>query len=500
MPQNGGCSVTRNLNIALLCFFVSWAAYGVLHVYPGYVHQDTAEVYMWSQIGYLGGFTKHPPLMAWLFRAVDSLVPLNFATLALLSAANLTIGAFAVCKIAERVVGPERTPAAMLLYMLTPFVTWQAIKLNHNSILVSFWPLAILAFLMFRERPTIARGALLGLIAGLAILAKYYAVLLVAAMAVVLLPSLLRYLASPGTYVGILAAGLVLAPHALWVFAHPGGMATGAGGAAEPGTVHLMLTRNLLGLLPVLVGFLVLRYGGRGGNGTETSELPRRDEWGVVVILFVVPYVLTVAANILFGLRGSASWTMPIFTIVPVILAGLLVRPAPAHQARIAYASFALLALVLMAGPVIRYTAFKRGDVSLVDPRIEIAEAADRLWGRVVPAQPLRVVAGDHQYVMQAAVSLPSRPRGWTVFAYMPFIPQSYIDANGFVAICEPVDAGCRKRTAEVTAGKPAVTCTVAKRRTLWGQNGREFQVVLTLVPPPGHTLGPATEKVCSGL
>ena len=41
-------------------FFLAWTLFGLLNVYPGYVHYDTAEIAMWSTLEPALGYRKHP--------------------------------------------------------------------------------------------------------------------------------------------------------------------------------------------------------------------------------------------------------------------------------------------------------------------------------------------------------------------------------------------------------------------------------------------------------
>jgi len=295
---------------------------------------------------------------------------------------------------------------------------------------------------------------------------------------------------------------LVFAPHAMWLYSgHLATMATGRGGATEPGSLGQLITRNAINLLPLMAAFLLVRQWLRARPTNDAlPEDGRTEAYPAVVLLFVLPYGATLAANLVLGLRGSASWKMPVFTVVPIILAGLLPRPGSAQLALVGRVMAGIALLVIVAGPPIRYLSFKRGDPAMVDPRAEVAAAAEGLWRRAVPGTPLHVVAGDHQYVMTAAVVLADHPRGWTVFSQQSFLPQSEIDRHGFIAICEPPDNACLQKAEQVSAGQPRVTCTVARQRRLWGLTGREFKAVLTLVPPAGRQVAATMPQVCEGL
>jgi hypothetical protein len=79
---------------------------------------------MWSRLGWSVALPKHPPLLPWLFRAYGLAVPLDWATLALLTAANITVGAWAVWRIATLMLSQERAAVALMLYLLAPFGTF----------------------------------------------------------------------------------------------------------------------------------------------------------------------------------------------------------------------------------------------------------------------------------------------------------------------------------------------------------------------------------------
>src|SRR5262245_55498836 len=61
-----------------LLFFLASIGLALCNVYPGDVHQDTAEIFMWSTLGFKLIYAKHAPLLPWIVGAVNQLVPVNF--------------------------------------------------------------------------------------------------------------------------------------------------------------------------------------------------------------------------------------------------------------------------------------------------------------------------------------------------------------------------------------------------------------------------------------
>src|SRR5262249_30853480 len=263
----------------------------LVRVYPGDVHQNTAEIYMWSTLGFKLIYAKHPPLLPWIVGTVNQLVPVNFLVLAALSAFNVTIAAYAVWRIACLTVGEARAMLVVAIYLLSPYTLWHAIKFDHNAILLSTWPFVVWAFLLSLEDPKWWRGLLLGLASAAAMYAKYTSALLLIAVVVAALASpRARYFRAPAPYVALASLVLLVAPLTWAVLATEAGQATRLIGAVPIGTVPIyMLTTNLLRLVPVLAGFALLYWWVGSGVREETAYLRE------LLIIVVLSYVLIVA-------------------------------------------------------------------------------------------------------------------------------------------------------------------------------------------------------------
>ena len=209
----------------------------------GFVHHDTSELVMWANSGLVAGFWKHPPFLPWLVRVWSWVMPTGAFGLAMLTAVNITACAFAVWRLAQLSGAPDEVRTnngivAVLLLAAIPYATFMAIKLNHNAILISLWPLTILAFLRALERPNILRGAIFGLAAAAAVLAKYYSLLLLAgclAASVAQLERAARFYRGPAPYVAVIVFAAAMLPHILWMLnqpASPLGYAFNGGAAA----------------------------------------------------------------------------------------------------------------------------------------------------------------------------------------------------------------------------------------------------------------------------
>jgi hypothetical protein len=465
----------------------------------GFVHHDTSEVVMWGHGGWAAGFWKHPPFLPWLTRAWSYFLPMGPASLAVLTALNMTACAWAVWRIAAMTNRGDRDNVlgagllAVLLLATIPYATFMAIKLNHNTMLVSLWPLTTLAFLRALDRPSILRGAVFGLAAAVAVLTKYYSLLLLAGCLAASLATPVRasrFYRAPAPYVAIAAFAAAMAPHIIWVLGHafsPLGYAFSGGINPAPtdlrGPIAALsfLIQSPLVMLPVVLAAGLLWRFCRVDSGAGVSHRFERE----IMTLAVVPYLLTAVVVAAFNLRGPVAWAMPVFLCLPALAAARIgtLRDGVLH--RLCLAAAAVLAVVAFAGQIGVRHAIARGSDGVSDPRRAIAETVTQMW-RDATGAPLKVVGGDPRLTSGVVVFSPDRPQGWPSFNLQqaPWVDGQAVANSGFVALCRAADVNCIAAAEQLGLGRANLRCTLARRVSYLGATGPAFTAVVLLVPP----------------
>ncbi len=448
---------------------------------------------MWAGLGWPLGLPKHPPLLPWLFRAVETVVPLNRLTIDVLTAANITLGAWAVWRIARLVLDERRAAIALVLAILSPAATFFAMKLNHNAILVSLWPLTMLAFVVCLRAETAGRSAVAGLAFGVmaaaGMLAKYYSGVLLACCFVASLVSARRdrFYRLPGGYVAVVAFLVLMAPHGWWMWENR--VATLAYALQESERDADPLARFLVVaaayVVPVVVAFFLLRgWLRRCDLGTPM------DQRAELMVLTLGPYVLTAALITAFKLRGAASWSLPDFAVLPVVLAGLLPVPDSAMMARVQRMGLAWLVVIAVAGPLVLIGSFLARSDGTVEPRTEAAAAAVRIWYAAV-GQPPQIVGGQLQTANVLAFAVTPRPVTLPnySFALAPWLTPGRLERVGLLALCKlGTQGGCAGADGfaalAAKAGGAVGVCDVVAQRRLGPWTGpRHAYQVMMLVP-----------------
>lgn len=458
---------------------IAMAAYG-----PVSVHHDMTEIVMWSGTGWPAGLWKHPPLLPWLFRATFSVLPVHENTIALLAALNITLAAWAVWRIARMCLDEHRAALALAFYALSPFVSIFALKLNHNAILVSLWPLTVLAFLNAMRSPTALRGAVFGAALALAMLAKYYSALLAAACLAAALASedRGRLFRSPAPYAATVAMLVVLAPNLWWLAEHGMQPVNYALNPVKNSRLRALdFAVNALVLLgPTLAAFALARRGNRPSESAPFRSPFDRE----LLIISIVPFVLTVALTFAFKLRGATSWAMPIFSLVPVLIAARLPPPSGEGIARGLRALPVVLALLVPVAYGSQLALVKAHSESPAEPRAEIVHAAKRLW-RSGGGARLVHVAGDTRLVSEATLSHPEHPVGFPQFAaeYAPWIDQEALADAGFVAFCRVNERDCNREAQARGQVHGGFRCRVHARRNVHGITGPWLAANIYVVP-----------------
>src|SRR5690606_29780055 len=204
---------------ALLAVFVF-----VWTIYPTFTrlnldqYGDMLENYAWG-IGWQWGYFKHPPFFAWTTAAWFEIFPNADWAYYLLSALNAGLAIFFSWRIATRFLDPWRAFIAAALFFFLPPVTFLATKFNANAALLPLWPLTVLFYLRFLENKKLSDAIILGLVAAIAMLTKYFSAVLLASIVLHLLVDreARQLLRRPATWI---AAGVFLAafaPHVLWL-------------------------------------------------------------------------------------------------------------------------------------------------------------------------------------------------------------------------------------------------------------------------------------------
>ncbi len=178
-PKRSG----RTVAIALVLYCAVWTLYAVLSKLSQDIHFDMGEMVSWSrEVGL--GTPKHPPLPAWLVGIWFIVFPLQDWAFYLLSMAMATFALWVAWMIAGRYLDGEKRAAGLALLTLVPFFNFHALKYNANSMLTPTWALTTWFFLRSLDSRSAGAAVLAGLAAAVAMLVKYWSVVLLAGLAI----------------------------------------------------------------------------------------------------------------------------------------------------------------------------------------------------------------------------------------------------------------------------------------------------------------------------
>src|SRR5208282_3511967 len=109
--------------------------------------------------------------------------------------------------------------ARLFALLLIPLYNAKAEVLNANTVMIPFWAATLLFYLRARRGLGMSDAFFAGAFASFTVLGKYWAVFLLAGMAVASMigPRTRRFWRSPAPYVMAAGAALVIAPHVWWL-------------------------------------------------------------------------------------------------------------------------------------------------------------------------------------------------------------------------------------------------------------------------------------------
>src|SRR5215471_14338796 len=250
----------------LALHLVLWTALPAL-LYPN-LPLDLIEALTYGREWQLG-YDKLPPLPWWLVEIVHRAVGIDAAYYALAQLA--VIAAFAAVWLTARpLVGSLGALVSVLILDGLHYFHFTAAKFNHDVIQLPLWGLAGYAFHAALKRGRLADWLLLGLAIGLALWAKYFVVVLAVPLALFLLidREARPALATPGPWLALAVALVVMAPHLVWLvrndflpFAYASARAVPSHGVLDH-VIHpaVFAASQLAALIPALSIAALLRW------------------------------------------------------------------------------------------------------------------------------------------------------------------------------------------------------------------------------------------------
>src|SRR4029079_12950374 len=313
--------------LLLLAFYVAtWTLYGSIARSSQDLHPDMAELILWSRDLSLG-YLKHPPLAAWVVWLWFSFVPLNDFSYYLLAMVMPAIALWIVWRLSADYLDTEKRLAGVALLMLVPFYNFHALKFNVNTVLLPMWAATTLCFLRSYRTCSNTYGALARIAAAASMLGKYWSGFLIAGLVLASLVDSRRstYFRSSAPWVTVIAGFALLGPHLVWLYQHDF--------APFDYAIATHVTRSFAGVTgealfylagcaayaaaPILYVLFLVR-----ANRAAIRDIlwPPDGERRLEGVAFWAPMLLPVIGALAAGINLTPLWSLPAFTLLPVVL------------------------------------------------------------------------------------------------------------------------------------------------------------------------------------
>lgn len=368
------------------------------------------------------GYDKLPPLPWWLVEIVYRLIGHDFAYYLLAQVA--VVAALAIVWMAARpLTGALGALTAVLIVDGLHYLNYTSAKFNHDVIQLPFWALAGFAFHRALRGRRNADWLLLGLAVGLSLWAKYFVLVLAAPLALFVLidRDARKCLTTPGPYVALAVALVVMAPHLVWLvnndflpFAYAEHRALPSRGLIDHIWHPLQFTASqLFFLIPSLLIALPLFYPRRSANeppaGAQADAFDRR----IVTLLAFGPMACVLTLSAVTGRGTVAMWGYPLWLFLGLWLVLSARRALDATRLSRVLLTWAIVFVVLALAFIGNYAVLPRYDHryrAVFFPGGDLGRELSQRY-RAMTGQPIAYVIGSMWDGGNVAHYAPEHPR-----------------------------------------------------------------------------------------
>jgi len=489
----------RTVLIVLAGYVAVWTLYGVLAKASQDMQVDAAELVVWSR--HLAfGYSKHPPLAAWLVRVWFSMFPIRDWSYYLFAIAYATVGLWIAWHLYGRFLDAPKRIVALACLTFVPYFNFHGLRFDHNAVLGPLWAATALTFIRSFETRERGWAAAAGVAAAAAMLGKYWSVFLLAglALAALLDPRRAIYFRSSAPWITVAVGALVLTPHIVWLVQHDFTPLTYALEAHAVKTFVRTLTttgRYLAGTAgyAAVPALIVLVFSRPSRAALADTVLPSTPQRRFVVVAFWATLLLPAVVGAIVDVDLNPIWTLPLLILLPVILlSSPLLTIGRAAVVAVTALAVVVPLLMLIAAPGIA-VAVHRAGVDPVSAHAQLLAAqVEQAW-HSTSSRPLRIIGGDFGLANATAFYLPERPSSYPVLEpeTEPWVTPERIARDGAVMVCQLTkqEHACTFLIQQaidkaIAANPPPHHVEVTLTRTFWGIPGDPQRYLILVVPP----------------
>lgn len=471
--------------VSLALYVLLWTVYGIVAKSSQDLHPDMTEVVAWSRDLSLG-YLKHPPFAAWIVWLWFSVFPVADWSYYLLAMLMPATALWIVWWLSEDYLDADKRIVGLALLTIVPFFNFHALKFNVNTVLLPLWAVTTLFFL----RSVRTRGAICAAIAGIAaagcMLGKYWSVFLLAGLALAALIDKHRasYLRSAAPWITIAAGLIALVAHLVWLVGSdfaPFAYAIIVHGEKPFAAVLVSALGYLAGTLAYVALPVIIVLALSRPNIRVLADMvwPHDAERRLAAAAFWAPLLLPVVVAVTARAEINSLWSMPAFSLFPIVLLSSPAIPMRASDTRwVLLGAAAFPIVMLIVSPVAAIRVQYAGSAPGGAQTRLLSHEVDQLWHQLTP-HPLRFVGGDADLAYGVITYAADRPRALT---HLPQPSAANILENGVVVVCFAEDTNCRAAAlARNPAAKLIETDIV---RNFMGIAGKPQRYMILIIPP----------------
>jgi len=380
---------------------------------------DANEGYMWG-VNLSWGYDRDPWMNALLTRIAVDLGGLSGWLVYAMSQVFVVMAIWSVWRLGRYMFPPVYAFVAAWMLEGIQYYHLAAIDFNDNVLELGLWPVMALFLYQALKYEKLRYWLGLGVVAGLALMSKYYTIFPLAGMLLFLWiePTARGQWRKPGLYIAAVVAVLISIPHIIWLSETNWVTIYYTQGRMTPD--HSLWTGRFLPSLKFLfsqigtfLGACVLLsfvYFWRTSDQEVISEHKRLSAFDRQFLwcIGIGPFVLTLILGVLLGWKVNTMWGTPLLSLWPLLV--LHYWQPKMTAARLKGFIAGVVVIVSLIGGGYAYSLTKPGTVSSANyPARAISEYVESVWEKRYHT-PLPYVAGD-RYLASYVVYYADEPK-----------------------------------------------------------------------------------------